>query len=37
VGTNYFYVVKAADPSRNKAEDSNRAGEFDSQMLNGTK
>jgi hypothetical protein len=37
VGTNYFYVVKAADPSRNKAEDSNRAGEFDSQILNGTK
>jgi len=29
VGTNYFYVVKAEDPSGNLAEDSNRAGEFD--------
>jgi len=29
VGTNYFYLVKAEDPSRNKAEDSNRVGEFD--------
>jgi hypothetical protein len=37
VGTNYFYVVKATDPSRNLAEDSNRAGEFDAQMVNGTK
>lgn len=36
-GTNYFYVVKAADPSRNLAEDSNRVGEFDSQMSNGMK
>ena len=37
VGTNYFYVVKATDPSSNRADDSNRVGEFDSQMLNGTK
>jgi hypothetical protein len=37
VGTNYFYLVKAADPSRNLAEDSNRVGEFDSQMVNGPK
>jgi len=29
VGTNYFYVVKATDPSRNLAEDSNRVGVFD--------
>jgi hypothetical protein len=36
VGTNYFYLVKAADPSRNKAEDSNRVGEFDADMDNGT-
>jgi hypothetical protein len=34
---NYFYVVKAADPSRNKAEDSNRVGEFDADMDNGVK
>jgi hypothetical protein len=34
---NYFYVVKAADPSRNKAEDSNRVGEFDVDMDNGVK
>ena len=37
VGTNYFYVIKATDPSRNLAGDSNRVGEFDSQMTNGTK
>jgi hypothetical protein len=37
VGTNYFYVVKATDPSRNKAEDSNRAGEFNSGLSNGLK
>jgi len=37
VGTNYFYLVKATDPSRNLAEDSNRVGEFDSQMLSGAK
>jgi hypothetical protein len=35
--TNYFYVVKAADPSRNLAEDSNRVGEFDSGLSNGLK
>ena len=35
--TNYFYVVKATDPSRNLAEDSNRVGEFDSQMISGIK
>ena len=37
VGTNYFYVVQAADPSGNLAEDSNRAGEFDSGLSNGLK
>jgi hypothetical protein len=30
-------TFKAADPSRNLAEDSNRAGKFDSQMSNGAK
>jgi hypothetical protein len=34
VGTNYFYVVKAADPSGNLAEESNRAGEFDIDVQN---
>jgi len=34
---NYFYVVKATDPSRNLADDSNRVGEFDAGLLNGTK
>ena len=29
VGTDYFYVVKAIDPRRNLAEDSNKVGEFD--------
>jgi len=37
VGSNYFYVVKAADPSRNLADDSNRVGEFDTDMGNGMK
>jgi hypothetical protein len=37
VGTNYFYVVKAADPSRNLAGNSNRTGEFDGGLVNGTK
>jgi hypothetical protein len=37
MGTNYFYVVKAKDPSRNLAEDSNRVGEFDSSLGNGMK
>jgi hypothetical protein len=32
VGTNYYYVVKAEDPSGNLAEESNRAGEFDRQV-----
>ena len=36
-GTNYFYLVKATDPSRNLAGDSNRVGEFDSQMISGIK
>ncbi len=36
VGTNYFYVVKAADPGGNLAEDSNRVGEFNGQMENET-
>jgi hypothetical protein len=35
VGTNYFYLVKAADPSGNLAEDSNRAGEFDIDLQSG--
>jgi hypothetical protein len=35
-GANYFYVVKATDPSHNLAEDSNRVGEFDRDMANGT-
>ena len=35
VGTNYFYVVKATDPSRNLAEDSNRVGEFDRNVIAG--
>jgi len=35
VGTNYFYLVKAADPSRNLADDSNRVGEFDIDAGNG--
>jgi hypothetical protein len=29
IGTNYFYVVKAIDPRRNLAEDSNQVGEYD--------
>jgi len=33
VGTNYFYVVRAADPSGNLAEDSNRGGEFDCDVI----
>ena len=37
IGIDYFYLVKAADPSRNLADESNRVGEFDSQMVNGTK
>jgi hypothetical protein len=35
VGTNYFYVIKAVDPSGNKAEDSNRVGEFDVDVESG--
>jgi hypothetical protein len=35
--TNYFYVVKATDPSRNLAEDSNQAGEFDRGTTGGVK
>ncbi|KPL17754.1 MAG: hypothetical protein AMJ92_11155 [candidate division Zixibacteria bacterium SM23_81] len=35
--TNYFYVVKAADPSRNLAEDSNQVGEFDRGTTGGPK
>jgi len=33
--TNYFYVVRAADAAGNKSVESNKVGEFDSQMLNG--
>ena len=35
--TNYFYVVKATDPSRNLAQDSNQVGEFDRGTTGGTK
>jgi hypothetical protein len=35
--TNYFYVVKATDPSRNLAEDSNQVGEFDRSTTGGVK
>ena len=35
--TNYFYVVKATDPSRNLAEDSNQVGEFDRGTTGGVK
>jgi len=35
--TNYFYVVKAADPSRNLAEDSDQVGEFDRGTTGGSK
>ncbi|KPL18631.1 MAG: hypothetical protein AMJ92_07055 [candidate division Zixibacteria bacterium SM23_81] len=35
--TNYFYVVRAADPSRNLAEDSNQVGEFDRGTMGGPK
>jgi hypothetical protein len=34
---NYFYVVKATDPSRNLAEDSNQVGEFDRGTTGGVK
>ena len=33
VGTNYFYAVKAIDPSGNLAEESNRTGEFDIDVM----
>jgi hypothetical protein len=33
--TNYFYLVKATDPSRNLSEDSNRVGEFDKNVITG--
>ena len=35
--TNYFYVVKATDPSRNLAQDSNQVGEYDRGTTGGTK
>lgn len=34
---NYFYLVKASDPTGNLAKESNRVGEFDKQMDNGMK
>jgi len=34
VGTDYFYVVRAADPAGNLAMDSNRVGEFDRGTMN---
>jgi len=37
VGTNYFYVIKAADAAGNKSEESNKVGEFDQDLSNGTK
>ncbi|MCK4597843.1 hypothetical protein KAU04_07365, partial [bacterium] len=36
-GVQYFYVVKAVDCDGTKSAESNRVGEFDKQMLNGTK
>jgi len=33
VGTDHFYLVKAIDPAGNLAEDSNRTGEFDRELL----
>jgi len=36
-GTNYFYVIKAVDDGQAKSEASNRAGEFDRGLINGTK
>ncbi|KPL19200.1 MAG: hypothetical protein AMJ92_04080 [candidate division Zixibacteria bacterium SM23_81] len=35
--TNYFYVAKAMDPSRNLSEDSNQVGEFDASLDAGAK
>lgn len=35
--TDYFYMVKAADPSRNLGEDSNQGGEFDRGTIGGIK
>jgi hypothetical protein len=35
--TNYFYVVKATDPSRNLAQDSNQVGEYDRGTTGGIK
>jgi hypothetical protein len=35
--TNYFYVVKATDPSRNLAQDSNQVGEYDRGTMGGAK
>jgi hypothetical protein len=32
---NYFYVVKAADPSSNLSEDSSQVGEFDRNVITG--
>jgi hypothetical protein len=34
VGADHFYLVKAIDTAGNLAEESNRAGEFDKEMLN---
>jgi hypothetical protein len=34
MGTDHFYLVKAIDPAGNLAEESNRAGEFDKEVLN---
>jgi len=34
-GTNHYYVVRAVDDSGRKADDSNRAGEFDRGLISG--
>jgi N-acetylneuraminic acid mutarotase len=36
-GTNYFYVAKAVDAAGNKSAESNRVGEHDLALTNGTK
>jgi hypothetical protein len=37
IAENYFYVVKAVDAAGNKSAESNRVGEFDAVLTNGTK
>jgi len=35
--SNHFYIVKAVDAAGNRSVESNRVGEFDRQLINGTK